>query len=253
MDEIDVGNSFKFVLKFVGNIFTIFWKYPEKIINIWVASWVSFLLVTLIQSNISNFVLVALSGPLNITNAVGLGIPLFAFFIVFSKWAIPALWKLLENTFYRIFRKVRDEFIKAYDKIKELLASIGNKIKELMDKIVNFFNKAKDTATKTVKKVGKKIKKLFGSELQAIRNTHASLSLDLLALEKLAPESSEYIKSIGNSADAALDVALSSYQEDSSEYLSSGSWYNDISEIGKTMTRQFNTIQSELLLSRTYF
>ena len=235
------------------------WKYPESILGAWAVLWLSLIFFSVKGLGIPFTVTLVSAGMLNATSVIGLVIPLFALFVIFSKELVPAVWKALEEGFYKIFRKVKKEFEEAYKKIKELMKSIIDKIKDLIEKIKEFFEKMKKLVTEAfdkmknagknaAKKVTKAVKKLLKAETDQVALSYQALQADLDRLDRVAPETTELTGSIRKTAAEAVGSVHSALSEDSHQYL--GSWQgvdNLVNDLSQTLVSQYSALHAELV------
>lgn len=240
----------------VWKVISYVYKYPQHLLYGWGIGWGFVLLATLVDNGPGPAVLLITSGVLNISSVIGLAIPMFALSLMFAEYIIPATWDFFENAFYRIFRKVKKEFEEAYNKIKEVIEAISKgikdlieKIKDLSDKITEFFNKIGGGITDGAKDVGNKIKdglsKLFGTELQAIQESHQSLLGHLDRLDKLAPEEKSFTDSIRQMSSEAVSVVDSPFKR-TDTYLG-GELRKELSALYSDMMGQVKLVKQNLL------
>lgn len=228
------------------------WRNPEKVLGGWLAIWTTLLAYVTTASGVSNALLLVTSGVTNVTSVTGLFTPVFASLILFAKEVIPLTWKFLEDSFYRIFRKVKKEFEAAYAKIKDLLNKIFQKMKELIQKVKDVFKKMSQIPKELIGNIKKSMGKLFGAEIQEVLQAEQSLRSDLDALDKLAPESTEYTDGIRNTSSQLVSTTLGTLQN-SDQYLGNvegeslvASVYNSVHSLGDEMLQQYEELSQNL-------
>lgn len=110
------------MLEMLKSVFEVlFWlvKNPQMILYGWLGLWAILLYMSMRQQGLIGAIQLSMVGMLNLSSIMGLPIPLMALFLMFMKYIIPMILKLVVSGATSLFKMVQSNMLKGVKNIKK--------------------------------------------------------------------------------------------------------------------------------------
>lgn len=119
------------MLEMLKSVFEVlFWlvKNPQMILYGWLGLWAILLYMSMRQQGLIGAIQLSMVGMLNLSSIMGLPIPLMALFLMFMKYIIPMILKLVVSGATSLFKMVQSNMLKGVKNIKKAFKKLKSAV-----------------------------------------------------------------------------------------------------------------------------